>query len=265
VRPPADVFDALSRCFLALTREVAGPGIESGSRPGLTYGALGLGVPDINRVMVAGAEGVIGDDTIDDVMGVVGGYEGISWWIPPGPGRAGLEARLGERGFRVSDDHDGPPGMWLELDEASLPAATPGLTIDLAASVEEIHVGCLVAAEGFGMPPAMGERLAEIFASFGDLPLRSGRLFVARLDGRPVATAVGALDGEALGIYSVATIPDARGRGIGGAVTMAAIADGRARGARFAVLESSGMGYPVYRRLGFQDAGLFRVLTRSEA
>ena len=60
------------------------------------------------------------------------------------------------------------------------------------------------------------------------------------------------------GIYNVCTVPEARGRGIGGAVTGAALREAASRGLRLAVLGSSEMGYPVYRRLGFHDVSRLR-------
>jgi len=41
-------------------------------------------------------------------------------------------------------------------------------------------------------------------------------------------------------------------------VTAAALDEAAARGFRLAVLGSSEMGYPVYRRLGFQDVSRLR-------
>jgi ribosomal protein S18 acetylase RimI-like enzyme len=57
------------------------------------------------------------------------------------------------------------------------------------------------------------------------------------------------------GIFNVITVPEARGRGVGALVTDAALRVAREMGYRIAVLESSGMGYNVYRRLGFEEYG----------
>ncbi len=54
-----------------------------------------------------------------------------------------------------------------------------------------------------------------------------------------------------MGIYYVATLPAARGRGIGRAVTLAPLLEARARGYRVAVQHSTEMGVFVYQRLGF--------------
>jgi ribosomal protein S18 acetylase RimI-like enzyme len=88
-----------------------------------------------------------------------------------------------------------------------------------------------------------------------DLPLRN---WVASLDGEPVAAAALFVGAGVAGIYNVCTVPEARGRGIGRAVTAAALDDAVDRGLRLAVLGSSDMGYPVYRRLGFRDVSRLR-------
>jgi hypothetical protein len=41
--------------------------------------------------------------------------------------------------------------------------------------------------------------------------------------------------------------------------------DAMARGAGFGVLESSDLGHPVYRRIGFRDVATFQVYGRPES
>ncbi|MGK5741238.1 GNAT family N-acetyltransferase [Micromonospora sp. URMC 103] len=57
------------------------------------------------------------------------------------------------------------------------------------------------------------------------------------------------------------TRPEHRRRGVGAAMTRAAVDLARDRGVRTAALTSTAIGEPVYRRLGFQTVGTFRLFT----
>jgi len=83
-------------------------------------------------------------------------------------------------------------------------------------------------------------------------------LLVGRENARPVATSLRFCSEGAVGIYAVSTLSEARGRGIGSTMTFRAIEDGReASHAPYAVLVSTALGFPVYRRLGFEVCGEF--------
>ena len=77
--------------------------------------------------------------------------------------------------------------------------------------------------------------------------------FVGSADGEMVATTSVLLGGEVAGIYHVATLSSARGRGFGSALTHAALLHAVERGAREAALQSSELGLSVYRSLGFRE------------
>jgi GNAT superfamily N-acetyltransferase len=89
--------------------------------------------------------------------------------------------------------------------------------------------------------------ISRTAASFPDFTL-----WLGEMDGVPVATAMAVHTGDVVGIYNVQVREEARGRGLGRAMTLAAIEAGRARGATVASLQSSELGLPVYRRLGFE-------------
>ena len=56
--------------------------------------------------------------------------------------------------------------------------------------------------------------------------------------------------GDAAGIYAVAVAEEARRRGYGRAISLAALQAGADAGHRFGVLQSSTMGFGVYRAIG---------------
>jgi predicted GNAT family acetyltransferase len=80
---------------------------------------------------------------------------------------------------------------------------------------------------------------------------------IVRAGDEPVSTATAFVQGEAVGIFGVATPPSARGRGFASLATWRACEIGFASGATFAYLQSSAMGNPVYRRLGFRTVDTY--------
>ena len=77
--------------------------------------------------------------------------------------------------------------------------------------------------------------------------------------GQPVSVAMAVTDERLIGVYSVATAPQARGKGYGGAVTDTAA---RCAPHRPAFLKASDMGFPVYERIGFRKIDQFTVWQR---
>jgi len=104
-------------------------------------------------------------------------------------------------------------------------------------------------------------------ANFPTLDCVAGRhrqAFVGWRDGTPVAAAILYLSHGVAGIGWVAARPDGERRGFATALTWAVAAEGFRRGARFASLQASAMGEPVYRRMGFEIVGRCRELIRDD-
>lgn len=84
--------------------------------------------------------------------------------------------------------------------------------------------------------------------------------FVGFANGRPTSIVATVTTAGVIGIYSLGTIPQARGQGYGEATMRAAVAAARSKtGLERVVLQSTEAGYPLYRRMGFQDATRFTV------
>ncbi len=77
-------------------------------------------------------------------------------------------------------------------------------------------------------------------------------LLLAWLDGRPVGTALAAVDSRVVQVSAVSVLPEARRRGIGAALTQAAATLAPELPA---VLSATRMGHGVYAGLGYRDAG----------
>ena len=113
---------------------------------------------------------------------------------------------------------------------------------------------------GVTVLPGTVEGVADYLpASFAADP--NVKVFHARLDGRPVGSSVAIRTGDVSGVYAVGTLPEARGRGVGTAVTWAAVAAGSAWGCDVIVLQASEMGLSLYERMGFRTVVRYITFT----
>jgi GNAT superfamily N-acetyltransferase len=87
------------------------------------------------------------------------------------------------------------------------------------------------------------------------------QLYLGIWKGMPVATSMYLLAAGVAGVHFVATIPEARKRGFGYAITQKSLQDARQKGYRIGVLQASKLGYPVYTKLGFKEYSQFGVYT----
>ncbi|MGW5556766.1 GNAT family N-acetyltransferase [Micromonospora sp. NPDC003944] len=126
-------------------------------------------------------------------------------------------------------------------------------TTDLAAFVQAYARVSGIPADGV---EATIER-EKAFTGDGTVLRLAGRLD----DGRIVATAVAWISHGLVTLYFVGTQPEHRRRGIGAAMTRAALDLAGQRGVTTAALTSTAIGEPVYRSLGFRQVGEFRLLT----
>jgi ribosomal protein S18 acetylase RimI-like enzyme len=86
------------------------------------------------------------------------------------------------------------------------------------------------------------------------------RGFVGFVDGRAVAIVAIVAAADALGVYSLGTLPAFRRQGYGEALLRAAVSEvGRRTGLSRVVLQSTEAGYALYLRMGFRDATKFTV------
>ena len=216
------------------------PGAEARRFGGVVAFVSGLPISLFNGCVVV--EPSTPDD-LDGALAWVGG-EGV-------PHRVFLAPELAEALGRVALAHglrrdpELYPGMVLHpVPEA--PAAAPGVTV---AAVDDVGLEAyLDVLDAGGLPRSLAERLfTRSFAEDPDV-----RLFVGRLDGQPVGGSLALRSGGASGIYAVGTHPAARRRGVGAALTWAAVEAGRAWGKDTIVLQSTPMAVSLYEAMGFR-------------
>jgi GNAT superfamily N-acetyltransferase len=173
----------------------------------------------------------------------------FSWWAEPGTQPTNLGQYLVAHGLTYTD---GGPGMAVDLLALNEDVTAPsGLTIEHVGDAGTLEKWVHAATMGFGLPDTSESACFDLFLGLGfDLPLRN---YLGLLNGGPVATAQLFLAAGVAGIYWVATVSEARRRGVGAAMTLAPLCEARAMGYRIGILQASPMGLEVYRRLGFQE------------
>lgn len=169
-------------------------------------------------------------------------------WLRPSLERSDWEPVLSGFGFGFSD---GTPGMAIDLQALPhSPSMPQGLEIRSVEDESTMHIWTHVFTIGYDLPPDWEDRVFEVFSRLGlDFPLRN---YLGYLDGEPVSTSTVFYEIGVAGIYDVATLPEARGKGLGTALTLAPLLEAREKGYRIGVLQSSEMGYIVYKKLGFR-------------
>ena len=77
--------------------------------------------------------------------------------------------------------------------------------------------------------------------------------FIAEIEGTPVGVSSLYLCEGIAGLYYVGTKKEYRGQGVGSAVTLAAMKEGRDRGFEVGILGASQLGFGVYQEVGFKE------------
>ena len=145
-------------------------------------------------------------------------------------------------------DEETLPGMALEPIPADLATTADGLDIRVVDDAATLRDHAITAGRGFGIPESV--TLAFIGEELWLRP--DATPYVGYAGGAPVVTGFSVRTGPTLGVFTIATVPEARGRGFGKAMTSRLIADGAAAGCTVATLQASAMGRPIYERIGFR-------------
>lgn len=113
-----------------------------------------------------------------------------------------------------------------------------------------------ISYSSIGFPP-------EVFAGYTNhagLLAENVIAFLALLNGEPVSIAMTMVSHGVAGIYWVGSLEQARGKGLGRAVTVAATNAGFDLGADVASLQASPMGKPIYLELGYETAFEYQMM-----
>lgn len=172
-----------------------------------------------------------------------------------------LVADVTRSGWRAAGAETVTPGMVaFPIGHLALPPSTAaGFEIRRVTDEAGVEDHRAVVTEGFAVPG----RVAVETSGLGLLDTPACTLYVGYEDGRPVTSGMGWRTGRTIGVYTIATVPAARRRGYGEAMTAHVVADGIAAGCDLAALQASEAGRPIYERLGFRADVRYDAYVRS--
>jgi ribosomal protein S18 acetylase RimI-like enzyme len=247
-RSPAAVISAIEANLIVLWRSYGRlPSAELCDQPDLFWVATDIAFPPFNGVVRARLRSETLTPTITTILQHFSRRQvPMLWLVVPSTQPADLGSYLIEHGLSYTGDD---PGMAIALDSLPRDLRLPsGFTLEPVDDLSTLRSWC-----GFTDQTLVAEALFAWGQTLGFAPDREIIHFLGRLDGRAVATATLVLGAGVAGIYNVMTVPDVQRRGIGALMTVRPLELARARGYHLGVLQSSQMGYPLYRRLGFED------------
>ncbi|MCC7451303.1 MAG: GNAT family N-acetyltransferase [Anaerolineae bacterium] len=234
------------------------PGSELTDTPAITSFITGIPFPLFNGVLRA----KLTPETVDPaITSVVERFKArrvpAFWWLSPITAPANLADSLAKHHFVFAGN---TPGMAADLQSMSWDRPLPsGLSIMLVEDSELLKTYLLTLARGAEVPESIYEMLLKAEAGAVAPPNAELLRYIGFLNGAPVATAAMVLCAGVAGIYAVATLPEARGRGIGSALTLYPLRQAYERGYRIATLQASQMGFPIYHKIGFKTVFNFAL------
>ena len=183
----------------------------------------------------------------------------MGWFIWSVDEPEDLSGRLLAHGFTA---HSFLPALSLAIADAPLDEGGPaGLVFSRVrdeGDFDDYETACI---HGMGWDDNAAGMLAflEAYRRAGYADGGPIRHYLGRRNGRAVATGTLVVGGEAAGLYAISTAPEERHQGIGRAMTIHLLREAAAAGSATAVLQSSPMGFWMYKGLGFQTCGEIAV------
>jgi hypothetical protein len=175
----------------------------------------------------------------------------VMWSIESDLQTSKLKSLLEKENFVMSDN---APGLALDLNSFDKPnSIIDGFIIKKVTNTVELRIWCDTMVDGYGLPSFVGDALYEFNLDLWENNIYTVDNYLGYLDDVPVATSTVFYSAGVAGIYNVATIPSARKKGIGTAITVAPLNDAIEMEYQVSTLFSSELGLGVYQSIGFKQ------------
>jgi GNAT superfamily N-acetyltransferase len=171
-----------------------------------------------------------------------------------------LEREVRRRGYWLRPPDAGTAGIATERRLAPLPPPAPGTHVEIRRADDEasLHAYRDVIARGYQLAEAPGDMLETVLFSIDSLRVPEVTAFVAYRDEQPIGGSMAYVTGDVAGLQWLATVPEARGTGVGKRLFWAATDAAFDQGARCVTGQASAMGTPIWVAMGFSVVTRYR-------
>jgi ribosomal protein S18 acetylase RimI-like enzyme len=173
------------------------------------------------------------------------------WSVGPSMRPANLATFLESHSFVYQSQTTGMAVDLLAANE-NIPV-NQQLTITEIEDLETLKILRSIEMKGFGASAGGAQVYYDTYANVGFGRGMPWHHYIGWLHGEPVAIASLLFHAGVAGIYGIATIPQARRRGVGAAMTLHTMREARKQGYRIAILSPTEMSIAIYRRIGFKE------------
>lgn len=173
------------------------------------------------------------------------------WWVYPRGQSPETSKMLHDAGLRLIIK---VPCMVADLNNSLYEVKFPeDISIKEVTDKSDLILWEDISFHGFEMPQRAREQYSIFVNSFNLGGQSPQRLFLAYLDGKPIATSLLFTNNNSAGIYYVSTLPNYRNKGCGLRITQAAMQAALRAGYKDIILQATPSGEKIYTRAGFRE------------
>ncbi len=197
---------------------------------------------------------------VDEIIKIFGDKSCL-FWIPPESNPDNISDILKSSGFTFIINC---PAMTIELSKLddSINIRHRELEIIEVIDKKDSSDFTSVYNKEYDRIPLEGEIMGKRFDETKS-PDSPWRKWVGYLNSRPVTISASFTTDNIVGIYSVSTLPEHRGRGFGSVMTNIPLSVAKKAGAELAVLQATDKSVRIYEKLGFIQHGVYGVWIRA--
>ncbi len=173
-----------------------------------------------------------------------------TWWLDPFIAPPGLDKFLTKRGYAITY---ACPSMALDLSYEIDQSPIKGFTIKEVISKDDFIEWLKPIRVSFNCPQHVFDSFALRLFHVAHGPEAHFRHFIAQENGKTMASSTIHLSHRVATIYNIATLPEARRKGYGKAITAKTMLAAKERNLAYCFLDSSKIGYNMYHGLGFRQ------------